>query len=224
MRSARSIGMLAAAVLLLPRAVFAAEPSPAQPALTASQILDHMAANTGGLTTYVVPLHIDAHVKKGALSLPLSLDGERYFKTPDKGALKLHGVPAVAKAFSNMYSSLGNSLTWPQTYNVALESTPEVNGRPVYELRGTSKHSSNVDHVLLDVDAKTFDPIRASWFYRSGATVVLQVQEGIVDGKYRLPMHETVEANFPEYQGNATIDYGSYRTNVPLSDDTFSDK
>ena len=180
-----------------------------------------MAANTKGLNTYEVPVEIRIHVKK-VISIPIRVSGERYFEQPDKGALKLHSVPQAAKAFSNLYASLGTPMTWPRTYNITLQTLPQPAIRPLYELRGTYKQQSNVQYILLDVDANTFDPVEVRWFYSNGATIFMNVEEGPIDGKYRLPLREVVDLNFPQYSGHATIDYGTYTINQPIPDSVFT--
>jgi hypothetical protein len=183
--------------------------------LTVSQILAAMATNTAGLTSYEVPVNISGHVKKAPFSLPFSMHGTRYFQAPDKDALVMRTIPAVAKAFRNVYASLGTPATWPGTYDIVMASVPDENGRGVYELRGTYKQQSSVDHILLDVDASTFDPLVVRWFYHNGATIVMSIQEAAI-GPYRLPMTETLEIAFPSYRGSAVVSYGSYATNVTI--------
>jgi hypothetical protein len=143
------------------------------------------------------------------------MHGTRYFKAPDRDALVMCTVPGIAKAFRNAYASLGTPATWPGTYDIALVSAPAENGRGVYELRGTYKQQSNVDHILLEVDASTFDPVLVRWFYRNGATIVMSIQAGAV-GPYRLPLTETLEITFPSYRGSAVVSYGNYATNVDI--------
>jgi hypothetical protein len=168
-----------------------------------------------------VSVAIDAKIHKG-VTVPVSMTGTRYFKAPDKEALKMNTVPSIAKPFQDIYSSLGTPATWPRIYNIT-ESTPSVSSdKPMYELRATNKKPGNVDHILLDVDATTFDPVQARWFYKNGATIVLNVEEQVVDGKYRLPAHETVAVSFPQYKGDADVKYGSYTTNQTIPDDVFS--
>jgi hypothetical protein len=50
----------------------------------------------------------------------------------------------------------------------------------------------------------------------------MNITEDSVDGKYRLPKHETVDLKFPQYTGHATVDYGTYTINQPVPDSTFS--
>ena len=179
-----------------------------------------MAKQTAGLETYDVPVTIHAAVKK-IISISFTLSGERYFAAPDKEALKLKSVPAIAKAFSNLYSSLGTPLTWSQTYDLKLVPPDHPVTQPTYEFLGTYKRSSSVDHILLDIDADTYDPTEVRWFYRNGATIVMNVQEEGV-GQFRLPAVETVDLRFPGYSGHATIDYGTYNINSTLAPEVFN--
>jgi len=192
-----------------------------QAPLSVGEILDRMVANTKGLTSYVVPVQIEAHVFEGPISLPVRMDGTRYFELPDRSALRMSSVPSLAKEFSDVYSSLGTPLTWPQTFDITIEGTGSRNGHSVVTLQGRYKHPSTVDHVDLDVDTGTFDPVEARWFYRNGATIVMDIQESVVAGAYRLPEEETISVSFPAYKGNATVSYGTYQTNVAIPDSVF---
>ena len=225
LRSKNNWGSVALLLIFvfLERGVCAAqEPSP-QASITVAQILSRMTANTAGLTSYKVPIHIDAHVKKGPVSVPVPMDGERYFKAPDSMAVKVNsGVPDVAKAFSNTYASLGTPLTWVKTYDITYDSTGNVDGHSVYTLRATYKKPSHVDHILLDVDTATADPIQARWFYTNGATIVMHLQHTVVSGQYRLPSRESLDVHFPEYSGTAVVTYGTYATNIPLDPSVFA--
>jgi hypothetical protein len=205
------------ALALLAVVLLAQAPRPMDP----QQILARMLADTAGLRSYRVPVKIDAHVRH-IVSISVPLAGTRYFEAPDREALKLNTVPAIAKPFQSVYASLGTPATWPATYNIT-EVTPSPDAGPnVYELRGVFKHPSNVDHILLDVDATTFAPVLARWYYKDGATVVMHVQEALY-GKYRLPKHETVDVRFPQYSGSATVDYGDYVINEPIDASVFND-
>jgi hypothetical protein len=200
-------------------ALFAAAPVPAP--MSAQQILSRMSANTAGLQTYEVPIQIDARIQK-LMSQPVSMNGTRYFKAPDKGALRMNSVPSIAKGFQNVYASLGSAATWPHTYDITLATPLTTGDRPMYGLRAVYKRASKVDHILLDVDANTFDPVTVRWFYTNGATIVMKVEEQLVDGKYRLPSHESLDVSFPQYRGHADVRYGSYVVNKPIPDSVFS--
>ncbi len=210
-----------AALLIFTCFVCSAQSPPSAPAMSVQQILARMDANTSGLQAYQVPVRIDARIRK-VITLPVSMSGTRYFKRPDKEALKMSTVPAIAKPFENAYASLGTPNTWPKTYSITQTRPSVAFARPVYELRGTYKRSSNVDRIILDVDASTFDPVQARWYYKNGATIVMNIEEQLVDGKYRLPTHETLDVSFPAYRGNADVHYGDYVINQPIPDSVFA--
>src|SRR5271165_1107226 len=88
----------AAIVMMLARAAAAQTPPPTT--VSVSEILANMAATTAGLTSYAVPVHIDARVRNGILSVPVHMDGERYFAAPARSALRMNSVPSIAKQFS----------------------------------------------------------------------------------------------------------------------------
>ena len=214
-----------AVVVGLLATVFPQTPQPTvttSPTLTVQQILTRMTANTAGLTSYQVPVRIDARVHK-IITLGVSMSGDRYFKAPDKESMKMKTVPSVAKAFQNAYASLGTAATWLQTYDFTMVApTLATAPGPIYELRAVYKRSSRVDHILLDVDANTFDPIEARWYYTNGATIDMNIEEQLVDGKYHLPSRETLDVTFPAYRGSAVVTYGNYVVNGDLSDSLFS--
>lgn len=197
---------------------------------TIPEILNRMAQNTKGLTSYAVPFHIDAHFKKSFISVHVPLDGTRYFERPDKSTVKISNPPPQAKELASIYSWLGTPETWPSTYDIALVPAKSSG---IYELRATYKPNSRthelldkaaqstVDYVLLDVDAQTFDPVRASWFYHNGSKIVMNIKTGAV-GKYRLPQSENVDMRLPGHSATAQVTYGTYQTNVSIPDSTFS--
>jgi hypothetical protein len=212
-------------------ASFAQQPNGQSSPKTVPEILSRMADNTKGLTSYQVPFHIDMHVKKGIFSAHVPMDGTSYFKAPDKSVVKMTQVPSIAKDFANAYGWVGTPETWPSIYDITLVPT---NSPGVYELRGTYKPNapthvaidksagSTLDHVLLDVDKQTFDPVRVTWVYHNGATIVMNIVTQAVDGKYRLPQRETLDMNIPGQHATGLVTYGPYHTNIPIADATFS--
>ncbi len=207
-------------ISILVSAALSAAVATSTPLPSVSDVLSGMAKQTAGLQSYEVPVTIHAAVKKG-ISIPFTLSGERYFAAPAKEALKLRSVPGLAKAFSNLYATLGTPATWPQTYDLQVVNPDHATAQPTYELLGTYRHPSSVDHILLDVDAATYDAVEVRWFYRNGATIVMNVQEESV-GNFRLPAVENVDVQFPQYKGHATIDYGTYSINSSVPESVFT--
>jgi hypothetical protein len=199
------------ALAVLPVGLLAAQPGTTP---TVAQILARMQRDRMGLVSFQVPVEIKARLKKG-ISLPIRLSGTRYFKAPDTEALKLRTVPAIAKQFQNLYSSLGTPATWGSTYDVTSITPMSIDGHDVYEARAVYKRPSNVDHILLDIDRTTYAPVHARWFYKNGATIDMAIEEQRV-GAYELPRHESLELRFPGYAGSADIEYGTYIINQPI--------
>lgn len=193
----------------------AATPSPG-----IQDILKKMAAQQSGLTSYQVPVDFDIHFHK-IIWLHQHLTGVRYFKRPDKAALVMNAVPAEAKAFQHIYEGLGTPETWPDKYVITMLPQTTYNGAPVFELQGVPRKVGNVDHVILDVAADNYTPVRARWFYRNGGKAEMLVTEARIDDKYMLPSIEKIQINFPSYEAYGTVTYGRYIINQPIPDSVF---
>jgi hypothetical protein len=205
--------MLAVAAMTLALLGATPTPSPTAQSPTVGDVLARMSAARKGLNTFSVPVHFDVKIKR-PLGVSLPLDGVRYFERPDKGALEMKSVPAVAKAFQQTYAGLGTPETWPGQYDLSLVDQPA--SATNYELKGVPKNGGNVDHILLDIDRDTSTPIRARWFYRNGATIDMAIENAQVNGMFLLPKTETLEVAFPSYAGHAVVNYGDYTINQPI--------
>jgi hypothetical protein len=190
-------------------------PTSASTQATVVSILGHMDANRAGLNSFKVPVAFAVTLHK-FIAINLNLDGTRYFQIPDKEALVMHAVPAEAKAFQKIFAGLGTPETWPTHYDVSLVSLAPPDSTTMYELKGIPKHSGNVDHILLDVSQTTYEPLKARWFYKNGATIVMAIANAIAGDRYLLPKTETLDINFPSYNAHAVANYGAYSINTPI--------
>ncbi|HXW52035.1 MAG TPA: hypothetical protein VEJ41_08600 [Candidatus Acidoferrales bacterium] len=205
-------------ILAIAIASTAASPAPkhqASEGVSAQSILAHMVANRRGLNSFTVPIHFDVTVHK-VISVGLKLDGTRYFERPDREALIMQTVPAVAQPFQKIFSGLGTAETWPQIYDITMMPLHAPESAARYELKGIPKAGGNVAYILLDVSQTTFEPLEARWFYKNGATIVLGVQNGLADGRYLLPQTEDIDIDFPSYKAHAVAHYGDYAINTPI--------
>jgi hypothetical protein len=50
----------------------------------------------------------------------------------------------------------------------------------------------------------------------------MNIEEQLVAGKYRLPERESLSVHFPEYRGDAVVQYGTYVTNAKIPDSAFA--
>ncbi len=191
---------------------------------TAGDILKKMAAANADLDSTSVPIHFDVQIRK-PLSIELPLDGTGYYQRPNKSALVMNSVPAIAQAFKKTYSGMGTPETWPHQYDLTLVPPDQTNNAAVYELKGTPKNSgSNVDHVLFDVDRATLAVVRSRWYYHNGATIDMTIDNALVSGRYHLPKTQTLEIVFPSYAGHAVAQFGDYSINQPIPASVWSEE
>jgi hypothetical protein len=173
-----------------------------------------MVAARKGLDSFSVPVHFDVKIHR-PLPVSIGMDGIRYFERPEKQALIMHSVPAIAKGFQQTYASLGTAETWPKQYDITLVTLEPVSAT-MDELKGVPKNGGSVDHILLDVASDSVAPIRVRWFYRNGATIDMSVENAMVNSVYLLPKTETLDVKFPSYAGHAVVHYGDYSINQPI--------
>jgi outer membrane lipoprotein-sorting protein len=117
---------------------------------------------------------------------------------------------------------MGEPQTWTVTYDIALKGTELHRKHLAYVLFGTPKKSGNVKDVTMWVNVKTYAIESVAFNYNSGATLNLELNHHGVS-PYHLPTSVGVQANFPQYKGNATITYGKYTLNQPIPDSVFQD-
>lgn len=219
----RRIGISVVALVWLTYGSSTAQQSSANPSVT--KIMKGMSANIAGISSFQVPVHIVVYGKKGIFSKRFKFEGSRYFKAPDRNALKVtsSGSKDIEDALVRAYALIDSPVTWEKTHKITLQGTGNVDGHHAYALFATTNRSgSNVDHLVLDIDTTTFDPVRARWFLKDGGTLTMHMRQAVVDGKYRLAKHDDIVFAFPSYHGTADVDYGTFAINVPVADSVFA--
>jgi hypothetical protein len=177
-----------------------------------TDLLAHMAAPDAGLTSYEVPVHFDVDLHS-FLSLHTGLDGKAYFKRPDKSAVNFDTVPMLADAFKHLAGSLGTPETWPQTYDITLNSDTELKLVP--------KKAGNVSAVVVDVDSSDYGIVRERWRYKDGGSIDVRQTNALVGG-FLLPRKATGDFNLTQYQAHVVTDYGAYKLNIAIPDSVFA--
>jgi len=193
-----------------------AQPSATAP-VTVQDVLGRMVANREGLNSFTVPIAFSISVHE-IVSVSISPTGIRYFQRPDQEALIMHKVPGPAKSFQRIFAGLGTPETWPSQYQISLVTPDLASGNGIYELRGVPNKGGSVDHILLDVSQTTYEPVKARWFYKNGATIVMSIVNAMAGDKYLLPKTETLDIHFPSYKAHAVANYGEYSINTPIPD------
>ncbi len=214
----RALVAVALAGAFLPAGAAAGPTAP--PLTTSQQVLAAIQRTWNGLRSYSVPLTMKGSVKVGFISLPFTMSGTEYYQAPDKQALRMRDVPKLAQQFANQVGSLGLPETWPKTYAIALKGR-ELHGKHLaYVLVGVPRASGNVKNVTLWVNAQSFAINDVEFAYQNGARLHLTLLHHNKNA-YRLPAGAQIDAKFPGYGGSATIEYGTYATNVPIDPSVF---
>lgn len=178
----------------------------------ASDLLAHMAAPNAGLTSYEVPVHFDVDLHS-FLTMHTGLDGKAYFKRPDKSAVDFDTVPMLADAFKHLAGTLGTPETWPQTYDITLNSDTELKLVP--------KKSGNVSAVIVDVDPADYGIVRERWRYKDGGSIDVHQTNAVVGG-FLLPRKATGDFDLTQYKAHVVSDYGTYKLNIAIPDSVFA--
>ena len=207
--------------VLLALALVAATPA-AQSSPSADQIVAQtQAAFNKGVNTFQVPVTMKGKVRSGPLSLPFSVNGTQYFQAPDRIAMHMNNLPGPAKGFENSVNNVGTPATWAKTYVFAYNGTSTRDGHDVYVLSGPPRNTgSRVKTATLYIDTQSYDVRGVHFDYNDGSTVDGTRQFKDV-GKYHLVSNTNVSASFPQYKGDAEVNYGDYKINGPIDPSVF---
>lgn len=198
-----------------------ATPAPGPIPQNAQQVLARAVASRQELHSYQVPVNITGKVRVSLLTVPVAMNGNEYFKAPDKEAMHLNNVPSLAKSFSNTVNSMGTPQIWEATYDIVLQGTATHRNHPTYLLVGTPKHQGNVKTVTMWVNSNTYAIESVNFAYVNGSALGLEISHHGLS-PYHLPTSITVSARFPGYSGQAVIAYGPYQINVAVPDSAFA--
>ncbi|HEU5478542.1 MAG TPA: hypothetical protein VFU90_01860 [Candidatus Tumulicola sp.] len=220
LRRGRAIA-LPVALLTLTAATVASPASDAgASAPTAAEVLSRAQSRMNGLKTYQVPLTMSGSVKISFVSVPFHMSGTEYYSAPNRHALHMDSVPSLARGFENTMASMGGPKTWLATYDIAVRGIAPHGSHNAYVLFGTPRKPANVKNVTLWISAKTYAVESVAFNYNNGATLNVDLgHRGY--SPYQLPTHATVSAKFPQYAGQAQVQYGTYQINAPVPDSVF---
>ena len=199
-------------------ALLGASPAPATP--TIGTVLQSIGNARKGLTTYVVPVTMNGSIHERHLAaFPWHGTGTEYYHAPDKQALQIVDFGRASAGFSNVVGSLGAPVTWSQTYAVSMQGTKAYAGRRDYVLIFAPRKSGDIKTVILLVNPNTWAVDSGTFSYYNGSSVSVTLSYGL--NSYDLPVSANVSARLPGFSDNVSIDYGTYRTNVPVPASAF---
>ena len=175
-----------------------------------------MAAANPSLQSYSASLHVVIAMRSLPYLSP-QLDGNYYYKRPDKQAVVFNTVPVLAQQFQKVYPKMDPPATWPQRYDIAALSTTST----TTTLRLTPKQQGRVTHVDVVVDDSTAMPSSFKWSYVDGSLVWFDQQYTRVAGNY-LVKSQTGKVEFPSYNADVTTTFSDFKLNVAVPDTVFA--
>ena len=195
-----------------PRAVTAE--SPAQN----TALFHRMTQVNAHLRSYKADLHADVALKTFPYLSP-SLDGNIYYKQPDKQAVVFDTVPALAAQFKKVYPRLEPPAQWPSIYTISLLGDDK--GTTTFRL--VPRKHGRVSHLDVKADDSTATIKSMTWTYEDGGYVTFDETIQKQNDNYLVKsMNGHVE--LPAYKADVVLAYSNYKLNVPVSDSVFSEK
>ena len=208
-------------LLLLAACLGAAAPTPT-PSPDAAAIIRRSQSAWQGLTSYQVPVTVNAHVRVSIISLPVNMTGTQYYQAPDRQALHLDNPPSFARGLGDTLSTMGTPQTWLRDYTISSPAVQPRGRHTAYVLTGTPKRTdSRVKTMTLEFSTATYVIENVNFAYTNGATLLVTFSHHHVS-QYHLARVATVTAKFPSYSGVATITYGNYQLNQPIPASVFT--
>ncbi len=186
---------------------------------TGDELLAHAAAYPG-LTSYSVPVHFDVHLHK-PIGLRTHVEGTAYFKAPGSAALAItKAPPLIGGFFKGTYQLDVVPQAWPAKYHVVSVENGADGSAAATLLHAVPNGPGDVTGVVFGLNAAA-EPVSAVWTYKDGSTIKLAFTNAAV-GAYTLPATASIAVAVPADRLEATVTYGSYAINAPVSPSVFT--
>ncbi|HTX03008.1 MAG TPA: hypothetical protein VMD07_04955 [Candidatus Acidoferrales bacterium] len=183
-------------------------------ATSPTALVQRMAAVNPNLQSYTASLHVV--IALHTLPLNPTLDGNYYFKRPDKQAVVFDTVPVLAQQFQKIYPKIDPPSTWQELYDISVLAS----SGGTTTLRLTPKRSGRVAHLDVAVDDANAMPASFTWTYVDGGTVSFDQEYAQIGGNY-LVRAQSGKVNLPSYNADVTTTFSNFRLNVPVPDTVF---
>jgi hypothetical protein len=205
--------LLAALLAAVPVVAHTQPPSPAATAPSVAGTLAVLAASPDQPTSYraSVALHVRLRIFP---FIRMTLHGVSMYQRPGLYRFVFHGVPFVARAFSDMKYDLGDPVQWPERYEIgfAPNSTPQL---PV--LRLTPKVRGLVKYLDVSVEPGRGHIVRATWSRHDGGVITLiQTYAPAFAGRIVVAKQDAT-IDLPRMKASLEADYADFRNETPAS-------
>ncbi len=194
----------------------AATPPAAAGSAQDNPLYRRMVQLNAGLHSYKADLHADIALKTFPFLSP-SLDGNVYFKQPDKQAVNFDTVPALAAQFKKLYPHVEPPGIWPAIYTISVLG--DDNGQTTFRL--VPKKHGRVEHLDVKADDGNATIKSMTWTYEDGGYVTFDQDMMSKSGDY-LIKSQTGHVELPSYKADVKIAYSNYKLNVTIADAVFT--
>ncbi len=168
--------------------------------------------------SYKAVIHLDVALKTFPFISP-SLDGNIYYKQPDKEAVVFDTVPSLASQFKKVYPNIDPPSNWLRLFDVSTLS--DENGQTTFRL--VPKKNGRIEHLDVKVDDANATVKAYTWTYKDGGYVAFEQTFQTVGGNL-LPDKQTGHVELPSYKADVTSAFSKYQLNVDIADSIFDDK
>jgi outer membrane lipoprotein-sorting protein len=172
-----------------------------------------------GLKDYSAVVKMNMKAKYSVLEIPLNLDGNYYFKAPDRHRIKVNKAPNFLAQYPQVF---GWSL--PDTKDFTGKVKGEENGCKILRLVPIMG-MGDLLKIEIWVDKETWRYPRQVYYYRSGGKIELNVTYKQVEGYYLFDRCNGT-FDFPKNRLKASGDatYEQYEINKGIPDSFFEEE
>ena len=175
-------------------------------------------ALNAAVRTYKADVHLDVALKTFPYISP-SLDGNVYYKKPDKQAVVFDTVPALASQFKKVYPKVDPPSRWLALYEIGVVG--DADGATVYRL--VPKKNGRVEHLDVRVDDSNATIKGYTWTYKDGGSVTFDQSYTSVNGAFLIDK-QTGHVELPAYKADVVSNFRNYKLNVAIDDAVFAEK
>ena len=168
--------------------------------------------------SYKADVHLDVALKTFPYISP-SLDGNVYYKKPDKEAIVFDTVPALAAQFKKVYPKIDAPSRWLALYDIGVLGSED--GFTTFRL--VPKKNGRVEHLDVRIDEANATIKAYTWSYKDGGTVSFDQSYTSIGGAFLIDK-QTGHVAFPSYKADVTSNFKNYKLNVAIGDEVFADK
>jgi len=183
-------------------------------------IFDEMKKINPGLKDYSSQITININAKWGFISYTPNMQGNYYFKKPDKHKLELTKAPAYLKKYPQVF---GWSLPDPDQFKNRILKSEEAGGQDCWAIEMIPRTpSGDLTRQILWVGKTDYLIYRQQYFYKGSSAIRVDMDYGKV-GKYKLFKEMKATFEFPAIKISAetSATYANYKVNTGLKDSFF---